>query len=456
MGILLSCGKFLALNSQKNNYLFPFIAVTILFFLWGFFTVLVDALVPRLKEVFELTYFQAGTVQIAWFAAYALLSIPGAFVIQFVGYQRGIVLGLILMACGCALFYPAAESRAFSLFLLALFVVASGITFLQVAANPYIAVLGSPDKGSARLNLAQAFNSFGTAIAPIFATAFLLGDQILTSAEIEALSDVDRLVYYKQEAGQVQPLFLSLGLFAFVMAMTFFFIKLPKIFNTETKLFSGFGKVIAHPVLILGVVAIFLYVGTEVAIGTWLTNYFLDMNLQAVVAEDPVLRSIVEKIATTLKGTSFEELDPKGQVGAFVTFYWSGAMIGRLIGAGLSMIIKPQNVLSFFGLGAIAMILISINSTGTTAMWSILAVGLFNSVMFPTIFSLAIAPLGDFKPQGSGLLCTAIVGGAILPPLTGLVIDNSGFQVAFGILILSYIFIVFYGWFAKKPQKELT
>ena len=444
------------MNNQKSNYLLPFIAVTILFFLWGFFTVLVDALVPRLKEVFELTHFQAGTVQIAWFAAYALLSIPGAFVIQFLGYQRGIVIGLILMACGCAIFYPAAESRAFSLFLLALFVVASGITFLQVAANPYIAVLGSPDKGSARLNLAQAFNSFGTAIAPIFATAFLLGDQILPSVEIEALSGAGRLAYYEQEAGQVKPLFLGLGLFAFVMAMIFFFIKLPKIFNTERNLFKGFGKVVLHPVLMLGVVAIFLYVGTEVAIGTWLTNYFLDLKLEAIVAKDPFLRGIVEQIAVKLKGTTFDHLDPKGQVGAFVTFYWSGAMIGRLVGAGLSTIMKPQNVLSFFGLGAISMILISINTTGTTAMWSILAVGLFNSVMFPTIFSLAISQLGDYKPQGSGLLCTAIVGGAILPPLTGLVIDNNGFQLAFGLLTISYVFILFYGWFAKRPQKGLT
>ncbi|MDP7436141.1 MAG: MFS transporter, partial [Flavobacteriales bacterium] len=241
-----------------------FVAVTSLFFMWGFITVLVDALIPRLKEVFELTFLQAGLVQFAWFAAYGLLSIPGGNLIARIGYQRGILVGLATAGLGCLLFYPAAATRMYPLFLLALFVVAGGITILQVAANPYISVLGPEESASARLNLAQAFNSFGTTLAPVVAASFLLGDQILSSDAIRALSDADRLSYYANEASAVQVPFVMLALAFFALAGVVGAITLPKILGGDSQTTTTYGQVLQNRKLLFGALGIFVYVGAEV------------------------------------------------------------------------------------------------------------------------------------------------------------------------------------------------
>ncbi|WP_438424921.1 sugar MFS transporter [Aquimarina macrocephali] len=424
---------------NSKTYKSAFIFLTTLFFLWGFTTVLVDSLIPRLREVFTLNYFQAGLVQFAFFGAYFLLSIPSGFILSKIGYKKGIILGLLTLATGCLLFYPAASYREFSIFMLAYFVVASGITILQVAANPYVAVLGPEESASSRLNLSQAFNSLGTTIAPAIGAMFILSDKVKNPQEIAALNTLDKENYYISEAAAVQSPFIGIAIFVAILAFAFIFIKLPKLIKDSPK--GGYVKVLQNKSLVMGAIGIFVYVGAEVAIGSYLINYFLDMNLATLIKESTFMRSISEGIL----GADSQTLDNKAIVGAFVTFYWSGAMIGRFIGAHLTKIIKPAKVLSFFAIGATILILISISTSGFIAMWSILAVGLFNSIMFPTIFSLSIEGLDDLKPQASGVLCTMIVGGAIIPPLFGLLSDQTGFKTAFILVLICYIYIVFYG-----------
>ena len=430
--------------TDKKSFRAAFITVTVLFFLWGFITVLVDSLVPRLKDVFELSYFQAGLVQFAFFLAYFIISVPAGALLARIGYQKGIIVGLVTMAIGCLLFYPAASERVFWIFLVAYFTLAGGITVLQVAANPYVSVLGSEDGASSRLNLSQAFNSLGTAIAPLIGASFLLSDTIKSSEEISVLTDIDRSSYYISEASAVQTPFLYIAGFIGFLALMFVFIKLPKIL--EKSPVGGYGKLLKNRIVMLGALGIFVYVGAEVAIGSYLVNYFMSMNLSSIIMENETMNSI----AQTLLNTDLSSIDPKAIVGAFIVFYWSGAMIGRFIGAYLTRIAKPTKVLSVFAFLAVLMLLISMNTDGLTAMWSILAVGLFNSIMFPTIFALTIDGLGDLKPQASGLLCMAIVGGAVIPPMYGFLTDNIGFKLALILLIACYGYIAFFGIMKRK------
>ena len=431
----------------KNKYLFPFIALTSLFFLWGFITVLVDFLIPRLKEIFTLTYFQAGLVQFAFFMAYFLLSIPAGFILSKIGYKKGIILGLLTMAFGCFLFFPAAEFRTFSIFLMAYFILAGGMTVLQVAANPFVAVLGDKKGASSRLNLAQAFNSLGTAIAPAIGASFLLSDTIKSSSEISLLSELEKASYYLVEAEAVQTPFVLLSASIVVLALLFAFIKLPRVIKSVTN--SGYKQVLKNKVLVMGSFAILVYVGAEVAIGSYLVNYFIDMDMHLIIQGTPWMNTI----ATNILNTDLASLDKRAIVGAFVTFYWSGAMIGRFVGAYLTNIIAPSKVLSFFAIGALLLIITSMNTVGLISMWSILAVGLFNSIMFPTIFTLSIKDVEDLKPQASGILCTMIVGGAIIPPLYGYFTDLAGFKTAMILLLACYGYIYY---FAKSTSKNLV
>jgi FHS family L-fucose permease-like MFS transporter len=419
----------------------PFIIVTSLFFMWGFITVMVDALIPRLKDVFELTFLQAGMVQFAWFAAYGLISIPGGNLIERIGYKRGILTGLGLASLGCLLFYPAAATRMYPLFLLALFVVAGGITILQVAANPYISVLGSPEKASSRLNLAQAFNSLGTTIAPIVAASFLLSDKILNSDEQTALTASALDAYRAAEASAVQGPFVALAVAFGVLALLMGMSKLPRILGGTSR--GGYGKVLQNKRLVYGAIGIFVYVGAEVAIGSYMVNYGLELGVDQIIRESAVLSSMAS-LAASIGGKSLAGMDTKGLIGALLTFYWGGAMIGRFIGSAVMNRMAPQRLLGFFALCAAAMTVLSVSSTGVTALLALLSVGLFNSIMFPTIFTLGISELGDLKPLGSGVLCTAIVGGAIIPPAVGGLADQFGFSLALILPVLCYFYIQYY------------
>ncbi|NQX86105.1 MAG: sugar MFS transporter [Flavobacteriaceae bacterium] len=430
--------------SHQKSYNNSFILLTVLFFLWGFITVLVDSLIPRLRELFTLSYFQAGLVQFAFFGAYFLLSIPASYILSKIGYKKGIILGLLTMATGCLLFYPAASYRIFGIFMLAYFILAGGITILQVAANPFVAGLGSESGASSRLNLSQAFNSLGTAIAPAVGALFILSDTIKTKDEIAALTETAKATYLATEASAVQMPFLGLALFIGLIALIFIFAKLPTLINETSS--GTYATAFKHKNLMLGVLGIFFYVGAEVAIGSYLVNYFLDMNLVAIIKANGIMKSIAEGILNS----GLADSDNKAIVGVFVTFYWSGAMIGRFIGSYLTKIMKPGKVLGIFATCAILLILISISTTGLISMWSILAVGLFNSIMFPTIFTISIDGLNDLKPKASGLLCTAIVGGALIPPLYGFFTDFIGFKNALFFIIACYTYILFFGYINYK------
>lgn len=428
---------------QKRSFRTAFIFLTALFFLWGFVTVLVDSLVPRLREVFTLTYFEAGLVQFAFFGAYLLLSIPSGYILSKIGYKKGIILGLGTMALGCVLFYPAAEIRVFWLFMLGYFTLAAGITILQVAANPFVTLLGPEETASSRLNLSQAFNSLGTAIAPAMGALLILSDKVKTTEEINFLSEAERNTYYTNEAAAVQLPFLGIALFILLIAVVFFFVKLPKVHSEEAS--SGYAKVLKNKNLILGALGIFFYVGAEVALGSYLINYFLDLGAAQLILDTPAMRIVAEWFLTDLAVSSEMAI-----VGVFVTFFWTGAMIGRFIGSYLTSIVAPAKVLCIFSIVAAALVVISLSTSGLVAMWSILAVGLFNSIMFPTIFSLALDGLGNDKPQGSGILCSMIVGGAIIPPAFGFLTDSFGFTVALGLVICCYLYIFFFGFRSQR------
>lgn len=433
--------------NQPKSYRSSFILLTILFFLWGFITVLVDSLVPRLRELFTLTYAQAILVQFAFFGAYFVLSVPASYILSKIGYKKGIILGLLTMSLGCLLFYPAASYRVFGVFLLAYFILAGGMTILQVAANPYVAVLGSEDGASSRLNLSQAFNSLGTAIAPAVGALFILSDTIKTNDEIASLTETAKETYLASEASAVQKPFLGLAVFIIAIAVIFLFAKLPKLISEKST--GTYAEAFKQKNLMFGVLGIFFYVGAEVSIGSFLVNYFQDMNMVPIIRESNTLMGIADTVAKVFF-KSLDGADDKALLGIFVIFYWSGAMIGRFVGSYLTKIMKPGKVLSIFASIAILLIIISISTTGLLSMWSILAVGLFNSIMFPTIFTLAISGIGELKPKGSGLLCMAIVGGAVIPFICGNLIDFIGFKLAFLFITICYSYILYYGYRNSK------
>ena len=418
-----------------------FAVVTTLFFLWGFITVMVDALVPRLKAVFELSYFEAALVQFAFFAAYLLLSIPSGVLIARVGYKRGAVVGLLAMAVGCLLFVPAAGLRVYALFLLAMFVLAGGITVLQVAANPYVAALGPARTASSRLNLAQAFNSLGTTIAPLVGAAFILGNTVLSSDQIGALGEAERAAYYAAEAGTVQTPFVVLAVALAVLAVGFGLFRLPKILETDHDTSGSYRGALASRPLVWGAVGIFLYVGAEVTIGSYLVNYFLTLDVAALVAETPALAGV----AGFLSGGDYTTFNVERLAGTFVALYWGGAMVGRFVGSALLQVVSPGRLLAVFAGLAVTLLAVTVSSGGVVAMVAILAIGLCNSIQFATIFTLAIDGLGEHTAQGSGVLCTAIVGGAVIPPLYGALADAVGVQPAFLVLTLCYGTIAAYG-----------
>ena len=386
-------------GQEQGTQTFAFIAMTCLFFFWGFITVLNDILIPFLKESFDLNYTQAMLVQFCFFGAYFIVSPFAGRLIDKVGYQQGIVLGLLTTAAGCILFYPSASFHVYGLFLFAFFVLASGITILQVAANPYVAALGPEKTAASRLNLAQAANSLGTTVGPIIGASLILG-------------------VVAADASAVQGPYLMIAGLLIAAALVFRNIKLPKLAHVEATGEESDGNIWEHRSLVLGALAIFLYVGGEVSIGSFLVNYFSESSIAGMSTAD---------------------------AGEMVAYYWGAAMIGRLVGAVLMNYVAATKYLAVNALIAIIMIIVSMNSTGDVAMWSILAVGFFNSIMFPTIFTLAVKGLGSMTSKGSGLVCQAIVGGALIPLVQGVAADSIGIQLSFIVPMLCYIYI---GWYA--------
>lgn len=411
----------IALNTNQHTK--PLIIVTILFFMWGLLTSLNDVLIPHLKALYTLTYVQAMLVQFCFFGAYFVVSWPAGLLIKRIGYQHGAVTGLVIAATGCALFYPA-STTGYALFLFAFFVLASGITILQVAANPYVTILGNPKTASSRLTLTQAFNSLGTTIAPTLGGLLILSGSVLTVAQFDALPAIEQLAYKAKEAALVQGPYLALAAALLLLAVLFAFAKLPKIDHDDQQnsLTSNEEKsaisIFSHRHLLLGAIAIFLYVGAEVSIGSFLINFL----------EQPQVANITAAEASK-----------------YVSFYWGGAMVGRFIGFAVMQKVSPGKALAFNAALSITLILMAVFTGGGLAMWSIIAVGLCNSIMFPTIFSMALNGLGKLTGQGSGVLCMAIVGGALVPFVQGFFADNVNLQLSFIVPAVCYVFILFFG-----------
>lgn len=419
---------------KEKNYLPELTILTSLFFMWGFLTCLNDILIPHLQNVFELNYFQSMLVQFTFFLAYFIVSLPSGKLVEKVGYKKGIVIGLLTAGLGTLIFYPAAGSRSYPVFLFAFFVLASGITLLQVAANPYVTILGKPETASSRLNLTQAFNSLGTTVAPYFGSLLILSNAVKTAEEMAKMSPAELEAYKAAEAAAVQYPYLGLAAVLFLMAAIFALLKLPQIEASTVQTENGNGlnyddlhkSAWGYKHLVLGAIGIFVYVGAEVSIGSFLVKYFV--NLDSTMLEM--------------------------EAGKMVSFYWGGAMVGRFIGSAVQRKIKPGNVLGFNAIMAALLVTTSMLTNGKTAMWSILLVGLFNSIMFPTIFSLAIRGLGKHTGQASGILCMAIVGGAIVPVIQGFIADQIGIHHAFFLPVLCYLYIAYYGFKGSIPSFE--
>ena len=433
--------------SKKKLCTKAFIFVAILFFLFGGLTVLVQLLLPHLRDVFGLNYTRTGLIVFFFFLPYLLFSIPAGYILTRTGYQRGIILGLALIALGALLFHPAADERSFSLFMAAIFVLGSGITFLQVAINPYVAVLGSETTTPSRLTFSQAFNALGTTLAPIAAAVYLLKDEVKTTAEINQLNYIDRSFYFEEEALAIQipSLYIALGVIA--LALIFSVTKLPYInLATEEEVNKeNYFSLLKKNSLLLGAIGIFLYVGAEVVIGGFAVNYFVETNIEKEILESPSMSTLLINLGKILN-SNLTSANPKAIVAIFLTFYWGSAMIGRFIGAYLTKVVAPAKVLMLFSAIVILLILISINADGLLSMWSLLLIGLFNSIMFPTIFALSSEGL-EMKTQSSAILCTMIVGGGFIPLLYGFFTDYVGFRMAFFILILCYGYILFFGFY---------
>ena len=400
---------------------------TALFFMWGFLTALNDILIPHLKSIFSLSNAQAALIQTAFFGAYFIFAIPAGKLVEYRGYKQTMIIGLLVAAVGALLFIPAARTVSYPLFLAALIVLAAGITGLQVSANPYVASIGPVGTASSRLNLSQAFNSLGTTIAPPLGGLLILGAAAeLTSAQFSALSPSARAAYQAQQASTVTTPYLVITGVLVLLALALAVIKLerPQNLTVDYRPIAGYGGSIwQEKWLLLGAFGIFLYVGAEVSIGSFLINYFGRPEIGGLSAQ------------TAAK---------------YVAYYWGGAMVGRFIGSAILTRVRTGTLLGLFATVALLLVLTSMFSTGSVAMVSILAVGLFNSIMFPSIFTLGLAGLGDLTSKGSSLMVQAIVGGAILPWIYGKLADRIGYQHAFFIPALCYVFIALFGFAAAR------
>lgn len=403
-------------------------AVVSLFFIWGGIVSLNDILIPKLKDLFQLTYTQAMLVQFAFFTAYAAFSLPAGNLVARLGYGSSIVAGLSVMGAGCLLFVPAAYAASYVLFLGALFVLAGGTTILQVAANPLIANLGTPETAHSRLTLSQAFNSLGTTVMPFLGAQLILGE--IASTDASTLSGPALVAFQAREAAVVGHSYLGLAVVLFAVATFFWFWRKHLGGSGQTATLGRSLQLLRQrPRLAFGVAAIFVYVGAEVSIGSFLVSYLML----------PSTLGLTERSA-----------------GEYIAFFWGGAMVGRFIGAMLLRHIAAGKLLAGVAIGAASLAVLSAISTGALAAWSLLAVGLMNAIMFPTIFSLAVERMGEETPTASGLLCMAIVGGAVVPLLAGIVADFSSIAFALIVPVACYAVVAGFGWYARRPASAFV
>lgn len=439
-----------ASTGSSSSYAGALAVITTLFFMWGSLTSLNDVLIPYAQHVFKIRLDASMLIQTAFFSAYFVFSIPSSKIIDWLGYKKAIVVGLLTMVVACLAFYPAARIPSFPFFLVALVILATGITILQVAANPYVAVLGNPETASSRLNLTQAFNSLGTTIFPWVGAHLILGTTATALART-ASQEADAVV-------KLYVYFFSLALLLLAVAIGLF--KLPKMESAGHHIGAKVGDSIwKHPNLIFGAIGIFVYVGAEVAIGSSIANYLALDNIGGFISSSSVPDAVNRYHAALAEAAKY------------ISLYWGGAMVGRFIGAALLQKIKTSKLLAFAAVVAALLVTVSVLANGHVALWTILAVGLFNSIMFPCIFTMGIAELGPLTGDGSGLLNMAIVGGAIIPYLVGrvAVLINSryypgmaqgetswgqGIHYALILATLCYLYILYFALSGSKPNSE--
>lgn len=430
-------------ESNSSSYTGPLAVVTTLFFMWGAITSLNDVLIPHFQQVFNLKLAVSMLVQTAFFSSYFVFSLPSAKIIDWLGYQRAMVVGLLTMGLGAFLFVPAAKGPSFPLFLTALIILAAGITLLQVAANPYVTVLGPAETASSRLNLTQAFNSLGTTVAPYIGAFF-----ILSAAAVGASTPV------AQAASVIKP-YVFLGIVLGLLALLIGSFKLPKVESARHHAGEAISDSIwKHRNLVFGAGAIFVYVGAEVSIGSSIANYLA-----------------LDNIGHLVSASAFPDIAHRYQEGLrmaakYISLYWLGAMVGRFIGSAVLQKLKTGPVLAFCSVMAALLVTVSVLSNGRIAMWSILLVGLFNSIMFPSIFTLGVAELGPLTGEGSGVLIMAIVGGAAIPWLVGKTADlinagsyggavwGQGLHYALILPAFCYLYILFFALSGSRPNSE--
>ena len=393
---------------------------TTIFFMWGLITSLNDVLIPHLKSMFTLNYAEVMLVQSTFFGAYFIMSLPSGKVVAHFGYRASIIAGLIVTGIGALLFLPAAQVQSYPLFLSAFFVLASGITLLQVAANPYVSLLGSARLASSRLNLAQALNSLGTTIGPKFGGLLILSTAVLGAADLVKLSPTAQTAYRLQQAHSVQGPYIGIAIVLFVLAVVVWLFRLPQLENTAVADDSHhrFVDALKLPRVWFGMLAIFVYVGAEVSIGSFMINYL------------------------ALPGIGHMT---EARAAGYVSLYWGGAMVGRFIGSALLTRIDTRKLLAFNAVVAVLLVATTMLAHGNVAVASVVAIGLFNSIMFPNIFTLGIEDCGPLTGKVSSLLVMAIVGGAVIPWLQGALADHVGVHHAFVLPMLCYLYIIFYG-----------
>jgi len=417
----------------ERKYALPFMLVTSLFFLWSIGVNLNDVLIPHLKKAFDLSDFQSSFIQVAFFGGYFLAAYPAGRLMEKIGYKKAILLGLLICAAGTLLFLPAASFRAYGLFLLALFVMSSGQSFLEVGANPYVTVLGPAESSERRLNFAQSFNAVGAALVPTLGAAFILSGIEHTSAQRATMSPQELQAYITSETNAVKIPYLLITAIFLLVALMIYFARLPELQPQENEdahggSEKGLNSMFAYPHLMKGVIAQFFYVGAQVGIGSFVIRF----------------------VKHTLPDT------PEKMAAAFLIAHQTGFMIGRFLGSWMMKRIPARMLLSVFGIGALVCVLVGIVASGLVSVLAIVLVGFFNSIMFPTIFALSLKNLGALTKRGSSLLVMSIIGGALIPAIMGRISDASNIQRAFIVPLICYLYVIYFAVRGYQPGAVLA
>ena len=447
----------------ERKYVLPFVLVTSLFFLWSIGVNLNDVLIPHLKKAFDLTDFQSSFIQVAFFGGYFLAAFPAGRLMEQIGYKKGILVGLLICSTGTLLFLPAASSRQYAFFLLALFVMSCGQSFLEVGANPYVTVLGPTESSERRLNLAQSFNAVGAALVPTLGAAFILSGVEHTAAERAAMSPQQVQAYIASEANMVKVPYLVITAIFLSVALLIYCAHLPEVAASQRaggeKVGHGaLDDVLAHPHLIKGVIAQFFYVGAQVGVGSFVIRFAqraMPRTLDGMAAWGS--RFLAEHQGESASFVTHIVPDsPEKMAAIFLVAHQAGFMIGRFSGSWMMKRVPAARLLAIFGVGALICVMIGIGASGPAAVLAIVLVGFFNSIMFPTIFALSLKNLGDLTKRGSSLLVMSIIGGALIPAAMGKISDLSNIQIAFIVPLICYLYVIYFAVSGYKPGGALA